>query len=73
MLCSPIIPHANPKVFLPLANKALVNALIAALQALANCSNGGGNNRALTDIANLLNATVAPSTGNGGQDLPPSP
>jgi len=59
----------------PETNKALVNALIAALQALANCNNGGGggNNRALTDIANLLNATVAPSSGAGGQDSVPSP
>jgi hypothetical protein len=44
------------------ANKALVNALIAALQALANCNNSSGNSRALTDIANLLNATVSPAS-----------
>jgi len=46
----------------PDTNKALVNALIAALQALANCNNTTGNSRALTDIANLLNATVTPGS-----------
>ena len=62
----------NANIYSSSANKALVNALIAALQALANCNNSSGNSRALTDIANLLNATVSPAT-NPDQSLQQSP
>lgn len=60
----------------PETNKALVNALIAALQALANCNNTTGNSHALTDIANLLNATVSGNTTNDMSNnmlQPPAP
>lgn len=55
----------------PETNKALVNALIAALQALANCNNSSGNSRALTDIANLLNATISPSSNSDQNNMMP--